>query len=65
MSQVKNMDMLSIGTLVYVLTMILTWRKLRKDPLLNEIYVNCMGKKSTRNGIYMCDQKEKICVGIH
>jgi len=23
-----------------------------------------LGKKSTRNGIYMCGQKDKICVGL-
>jgi hypothetical protein len=67
MSQVKNMDMLSKGTLVNVLWQwYLPGGSLEKNPLLNEVYVNCMGGgKSTRNGIYMCDKKDKICVGIH
>jgi hypothetical protein len=39
--------------------------RLEKNPLLNEVYVNCMGEKSTRNGNYVRGQKEKICVGIH
>jgi hypothetical protein len=37
---------------------------LEKNLLLNEVYVYFMGEKSTRNRIYMCDQKDKICVGL-
>jgi hypothetical protein len=66
MSQVRNMDMLGKGTLVNVLWQwYLPGGSLEKNPLLNEVYFNCMGEKSTRNGIYMCGQKDKICVGIH
>jgi len=65
MSQVKNMDMLSIGTLVNVLWQwYLPGGSLEKKTF-TEVYANCMGKKSTGNGVYMCGQKEKICVGIH
>jgi hypothetical protein len=37
---------------------------LEKNPLLNEVYAYFMGNKSTRNGIYMCGQEDKICVGL-
>ena len=38
--------------------------RLEKNSLLNEVHAYFMGKKSTRNGIYMCGQKDKICVGL-
>ena len=45
MSQVKNMDMLSVGTLVNVLWQwYLHGGSLEKNSLLNEVYVNYMGK---------------------
>jgi hypothetical protein len=57
--------MLSIWTLVNVLWQwYLPGGSLEKNPLLNEDYAYSMGKKSTRNGIYMCGQKDKICVGM-
>jgi hypothetical protein len=57
--------MLSIGTLVNVLWQgYLPGGSLEKNPLLNEVYAYFMGNKSTRNGIYMCGQEDKICVGL-
>jgi hypothetical protein len=44
MNQVKNMDMLSIGTLVNVLWQwYLPGGSLEKNPLLIEVYAYCMG----------------------
>ena len=57
--------MLIIGTLVNVLWQwCLPGGSLEKNPLLNEVYAYLIGKKSTRNGIYMCAQNDKICVGL-
>jgi hypothetical protein len=41
-----------------------TGGSLEKNPLLNEVYAYFMGNKSTRNGIYMCGQEDKICVDL-
>ena len=52
--------MLGIGMLVNVLWQwYLPGGSLEKNPLLNEVYAYFMGKKSTRNGIYTCGQKDK------
>ena len=57
--------MLGIGMLVNVLWQwCLPGGSLEKNPLLNEVYAYLSGKKSTRNGIYMCGQNDKICVGL-
>jgi hypothetical protein len=44
------------------MTMILTWRKFRKEPLLNEVYVNCMGKKiNMKRNLHVWPKGKDMC----
>ena len=64
MSQVKNMDMLSKGTLVNVLWQwYLPGGSLEKNPLLNEVYVNCMGgwEINKKRNLHVWQKGQDMC----